>query len=79
MEQQEQRNLLLALVLCFGLFMVYNIFVLEPQQRAREAAAAQTQKNQAAQVASPTPQVRERDAVVTAELASGQRDVSLEH
>ena len=41
MEQQEQRNLLLALVLCFGLFMLYNFFVLDPQQKAAEAARQQ--------------------------------------
>ena len=41
MEQQDQRNLLLALALCFGLFMVYNIFVLEPQQKARQAEQVQ--------------------------------------
>ena len=73
MEQQEQRNLLLALVLCFGLFMVYNIFVLEPQQKAREAAQAQAKQNAVEQVTSPTPTIRQREEVVTAELASGQR------
>jgi YidC/Oxa1 family membrane protein insertase len=73
MEQQEQRNLLLALVLCFGLFMVYNIFVLEPQQKARQAATAQAKENAVVQATSPTPTLRQRDEVVTAELASGQR------
>ena len=73
MEQQEQRNLLLALVLCFGLFMVYNIFVLEPQQKARQAATAQANQNAVVQATSPTPTLRKRDEVVTAELASGQR------
>ncbi|MEQ1784075.1 MAG: membrane protein insertase YidC, partial [Hyphomonadaceae bacterium] len=73
MEQQEQRNLLLALVLCFGLFMIYNIFVLEPQQKAREAATAQAKQNAVVQATSPTPTLRKRDEVVTAELASGQR------
>ena len=73
MEQQEQRNLLLALVLCFGLFMIYNIFVLEPQQKARELATAQAKENAIVQATSPTPTLRQRDQVVTAELASGQR------
>ncbi len=73
MEQQEQRNLLLALVLCFGLFMIYNIFVLEPQQKAREAATAQAAENAVVQATSPTPTLRQRDEVVTAGLASGQR------
>ena len=54
MEQQDQRNLLLALVLCFGLFMLYNIFVLEPQQKAAAAAAKQqAQQNAVEQVTSP--------------------------
>ena len=35
MEPADQRNMLLALVLCFGLFALYNVFVLEPQQKAR--------------------------------------------
>ncbi len=73
MEQQEQRNLLLALVLCFGLFMIYNIFVLEPQQKARQVAEQQAKQNAVEQVTSPTPTLRQRDEIVTAELASGQR------
>lgn len=73
MEQQDQRNMLLALVLCFGLFMIYNIFVLEPQQKARQEAVDKANKNAVEQITSPTPQIRDREAVVTAELASGQR------
>jgi YidC/Oxa1 family membrane protein insertase len=73
MEQQEQRNLLLALVLCFGLFMLYNFFVLDPQQKAREAAQKQAQQNAVEQVTSPAPTVRSRDEVVTAGLADGSR------
>jgi len=73
MEQQEQRNLLLALVLCFGLFMLYNFFVLDPQQKARELAQKQAQQNAVEQVTSPAPTVRSRDEVVTAGLADGSR------
>lgn len=73
MEQQEQRNLLLALVLCFGLFMLYNFFVLDPQQKARELAQIQAQQNAVEQVTSPAPTVRSRDEVVTAGLADGSR------
>ena len=73
MEQQDQRNLLLALALCFGLFMVYNIFVLEPQQKAREAAQQQAATNAVEQAASPTPTIRPREEIVTAGLSSGQR------
>jgi YidC/Oxa1 family membrane protein insertase len=73
MEQQDQRNLLLALALCFGLFMVYNIFVLEPQQKAAQAARQQAAANAIEQAASPTPTIRPREEIVTAELASAQR------
>ena len=73
MEQQEQRNLLLAVVLCFGLFMLYNFFVLDPQQKARQAAEQQAQQNAVEQVTSPTPTIRSRDEVVTAGLADGSR------
>lgn len=73
MEQQDQRNLLLALALCFGLFMVYNIFVLEPQEKARRAAEQQAASNAVEQAASPTPTIRPREEIVTTELSSGQR------
>jgi len=73
MEQQDQRNLLLALALCFGLFMVYNIFVLDPQQKAAQAAREQARVNAVELAASPTPTIRPREEIVTAGLASGQR------
>ncbi len=73
MEQQEQRNLLLAVVLCFGLFMLYNFFVLDPQQKAAEAARQQAQQNAVEQVTSPTPTIRSRDEVITAGLGDGSR------
>jgi YidC/Oxa1 family membrane protein insertase len=78
MEQNDQRNLLLAIVLCFGLFMVYNLLVLEPQQQAQRAAKAQADKVAAAQQASgqaPTvaATIRPRDQVVTEQLAAGGR------
>jgi YidC/Oxa1 family membrane protein insertase len=73
MEQPEQRNLLLALVLCFGLFMLYNFFVLDPQQRARQAAEQQAQQNAVEQITSPTPTIRSRDEVITAGLADATR------
>jgi preprotein translocase subunit YajC len=46
MEKDDQRNLILALVLCFGLFMLYNMFVLEPQQKQAQEQAKQAQQNQ---------------------------------
>jgi len=73
MEQQEQRNLLLALALCFGLFMVYNTFVLEPQSKARQAAQQLAAENAQTQAAQPAPTIRPREEVVTAGLASGAR------
>ena len=70
MEKEDQRNLILALVLCFGLFMLYNMFVLEPQQKQAQEQAKQAQQNQVTQQASPTPAIRPRADVVQAELAS---------
>ena len=65
MEQQDQRNLLLALALCFGLFMIYNIFVLEPQQKAAQAARQQATANAVA-----THVAMINDNVYTAHAAS---------
>jgi YidC/Oxa1 family membrane protein insertase len=78
MEQNDQRNLLLAIVLCFGLFMVYNLLVLEPQQQAQRAARAQAERTAAAQQAtgqpaSLAPTIRQRDEVVTEQIAAGGR------
>ncbi|MEZ6030741.1 MAG: membrane protein insertase YidC [Hyphomonadaceae bacterium] len=75
MEQNDQRNLLLALVLCFGLFMIYNILVLEPQNKAREAARKQAEQSPAAQTTTPAQQitVRKRDEVVNEQLSAGAR------
>ena len=73
MEKEDQRNLILALVLCFGLFMIYNMFVLEPQQKAAEQQRVVASQNQQQQAASPTPTIRPRAEMVQAELAAGQR------
>ncbi|MFT3724102.1 MAG: membrane protein insertase YidC [Hyphomonadaceae bacterium] len=74
MEQQDQRNMLLALVLCFGLFMVYNFLVLEPQQKAAQQQRAVAEQNQQKQEAAPpTATFKPRLEVVSAELAAGQR------
>jgi YidC/Oxa1 family membrane protein insertase len=73
MEKDDQRNFVLALVLCFGLFIGYNMLVLEPQQRAQREARARAQTEQ--QVANPSPvvQIRTRDAVVSEDIAAGRR------
>ena len=75
MEKEDQRNLILALVLCFGLFMLYNMFVLEPQQKQAQEQAKQAQQNQVEQATSPTPAIRPRAEIVQAELSTNQRVV----
>ncbi|MEQ1609943.1 MAG: membrane protein insertase YidC [Hyphomonadaceae bacterium] len=75
MEKEDQRNLILALVLCFGLFMLYNVFVLEPQQKAAQQQRAVAAENQQEQSVSPTPTIRPRDEIVQTELTSNQRVV----
>ncbi len=73
MEQNDQRNLMLALVLCFGLFMIYNFLVLDPQQKAAQAARQQAQENAVTQSTAPAPSIRQREEVVTEQLAAGGR------
>ena len=73
MEQNDQRNLMLALVLCFGLFMIYNFLVLDPQQKARQAALNQAQQNAITQSTAPAPTIRLREEVVAGGLAAGAR------
>jgi YidC/Oxa1 family membrane protein insertase len=73
MEPADQRNMLLALVLCFGLFALYNIFVLEPQQRAQQEARARSQAEVVATTPSPTQTLRSRDDIIRAEIAAGTR------
>lgn len=75
MEKEEQRNLILALVLCFGLFMLYNMFVLEPQQKAQQQQKAVAEQNAVEQQTSPTPTIRPRQEIVQAQLAANQRVV----
>lgn len=75
MEKDDQRNLILALVLCFGLFMFYNMFVLEPQQKAVEQQKQIAAQNRVEQAVSTTPAIRPRAEIVQAELASNQRVV----
>lgn len=75
MEKDDQRNLILALVLCFGLFMLYNMFVLEPQQKAAQEQAKVAQQNRVEQSVSNTPAIRPRAEIVQAELAANQRVV----
>lgn len=73
MEKDDQRNFVLALVLCFGLFFFYNMFVLEPQQRA----AKQAQERAQAQVVATTPslnvQLRTRNEIVQEDTSARLR------
>ncbi len=79
MEKDDQRNLLLALVLCFALFMGYNMLVLEPQAKAAQESQARARAQTEQQVSDPsaTVQIRTRDDLVAEELAAGTR-VALE-
>jgi YidC/Oxa1 family membrane protein insertase len=75
MEPADQRNMLLALVLCFGLFALYNIFVLEPQQRAQREARARAQTETVTTAPSPTQTLLPREEVIAKEIAAGTRVV----
>src|SRR5262249_8570454 len=73
MEQQDQRNMLLALALVLGLLFVWQTFFLGPQQAAQQQARAKA-KAQAVTVApTPTLVIRTRDAIVNEDLAANQR------
>ncbi len=75
MEQQDQRNFLLAIVLMFGLLLGWQFFFIEPQQRA----ARQAQERAASEQTTQTPQpnvsatLRPHDDVVSEEATSGTR------
>jgi YidC/Oxa1 family membrane protein insertase len=73
MEPADQRNILLALVLCFGLFALYNIFVLEPQQRQRQQEIARSKEQVVTTTPSPTQLLRPREDIIREELAAGTR------
>ncbi len=81
MEQNDQRNALLAVGLAFLFFMLYQAFYLAPQQqRARQAEIARREQMQAEAekagatgVAAIPAAPRPRDAIVTEEMAAGQR------
>jgi YidC/Oxa1 family membrane protein insertase len=73
MEKDDQRNFVLALVLCFGLFIGYNMLVLEPQARQQREARARIQSEQQVTNPSPTVQIRTRDVIVAEDTAAGRR------
>jgi len=74
MEPADQRNMLLALVLCFGLFAAYQFFVTGPQQRALEQARARSQQQEVvAAPSSPAQTVRPREDIIREDMAAKTR------
>ncbi len=73
MEPADQRNMLLALVLCVGLLIIYQTFVAGPQQRAAEQARARSQDQIVATTPSPTQQLKPRNDVISADIAAATR------
>src|SRR5262249_16200405 len=71
--KDDQRNFVLALVLCFGLFFFYNMFVLEPQQRARQQEQARAQSQVVPTTPSATQVLRPRNEIVQQDTAAGRR------
>jgi YidC/Oxa1 family membrane protein insertase len=75
--QTDQRNLLLAMVLMFGVFFLYWTFILQPQEKARREAVARSQAEQAQIVQNPSVAVAAallpRADVVAADLRDGKR------
>ncbi len=75
MEQQDQRNFLLAIVLMFGLLMGWQFFFIEPQQRAAREARERAAEEQATQ--SPQQRVqanlRPHEEVVAEETSANTR------
>jgi YidC/Oxa1 family membrane protein insertase len=71
MEQNDQRNFMIAIGLMVVMMLLYNTFVLEPQNRAHRAKmaveAAQTQ------IAHPVAVVPSRDQIVIEETSASQR------
>lgn len=71
MEQNDQRNFMIAIGLMVVMMLVYNFFVLEPQNRAHRAKiAAETAQVQAA---NPAPAAPTREQIVIEETSAAQR------
>jgi YidC/Oxa1 family membrane protein insertase len=75
MEQNDQRNFLLAILLMGGVLFAYNMFILEPQARAQREARArvQTEQTQTNPTAPTIAATRPRDDIVREETAGGLR------
>ncbi|MDZ4761499.1 MAG: membrane protein insertase YidC [Alphaproteobacteria bacterium] len=78
MEQNDQRNLMLAIGLAFILYIAYDFFLLTPQRRIAEEAQARARAEQVQVNPSPArPVERSRDQIVVEESTAAQR-VALE-
>lgn len=74
MEQNDQRNMMLAIVLMVVLMFGYSTFVLEPQARSERAARARAAAEQVQSAATQAPKVeRQRDDLVAEDLATAAR------
>jgi YidC/Oxa1 family membrane protein insertase len=74
MEQNDQRNMMLAIVLMVVLMFGYSTFVLEPQARSERAARARAAAEQVQSAATQAPKVeRQRDELVAEDLATAAR------
>jgi YidC/Oxa1 family membrane protein insertase len=74
MEQNDQRNMMLAIVLMIVLMFTYSTFVLEPQARTEREARARAQAEQAAVSPAPSlPLIRSKEDVLRNETAAGER------
>lgn len=74
MEQNDQRNMMLAIVLMVVLMFGYSTFVLEPQARQERAARARAAAEQVQAAAVQAPKIeRQRDEVVAEGLTSAAR------
>ena len=71
MEQNDQRNFMIAIGLMVVMMLLYNTFVLEPQNRAHRAKMA-VEATQT-QIAHPVAVVPSRDQIVIEETSASQR------
>jgi YidC/Oxa1 family membrane protein insertase len=73
MEQNDQRNMMLAIVLMVVLMFGYTQFVLEPQARAEREARARAEAEKPVDTQTPVVVDRSRDEIVVEETAGAQR------
>lgn len=71
------RNLILAIVLSMGVFLVWDYFVLAPQREAQQAALQAAQAEQAA-TQTQTTQAADSDIAIGGGLIGGETDITVE-